>query len=90
MKSARVVVANRLGLHARPAALFVAVAQEFASQVLVGRPDDLRFADAKRVMSVLALNIGCGEEIEIEAEGADEELAVAALVTLVERDFDAE
>jgi phosphocarrier protein FPr len=75
-------------LHARPANLFVRVAASFVAVVEVRKGD--RRADAKNILEVLTLGAGCGDEIELTAAGADAQAAIAALGTLVERNFDAD
>jgi phosphotransferase system HPr (HPr) family protein len=75
-------------LHARPANLFVRVAAGFAAVVEVRKGE--RVADAKNILEVLTLGAAAGDEIELAAEGADGEAALAALAQLVERNFDAD
>lgn len=83
--SKRVVLKNAMGLHARPASRFVAVARDFASAVTVVRADsDELEVDAKLPMRLLTGGFVCGDEIEISADGPDEREAVEALVSLVE------
>lgn len=85
MPSKVVGITNPLGLHARPATLFVQCAQSFKSEVLVrnvSRGGD--FSNAKSIMQVLAQDVKRGEEIEIEAEGIDANEAVDALTKLIE------
>ena len=87
MQSRIVTVTNPLGLHARPAAAFVTCAQRFRCDVLVGRPAELAFANAKSIMAVLTLDVGRGEQLEIVAEGPDEAEAADALAELVAGGF---
>jgi phosphocarrier protein HPr len=78
---------NKVGLHARPAALFVQTAARFKdTRVEVVKNGTAR--DAKSILSVLTLGVGQGTEITVRAEGPQAEAAVAALADLVERDFD--
>ena len=81
-------VVNRLGMHARPAMMFVDVAAEFASSVRVKR-DDLD-VDGKSIMEVMMLAAGQGSELTIVVEGADADAAAAKLKALVEGGFDEE
>jgi len=91
MKEAKVVVNNKVGLHARPAALFVQTASKFQSDVNVSCPDPkedkLRTANAKSILGILTLGVFQGVEITVKADGEDEEEAVKALVALVENNF---
>jgi len=80
MKS--VEVNNKVGLHARPATFFIQKANEFKSTIWVEK--DGRRVNAKSLLGVLSLGIAQGTEINVIADGADEELAVDSLVELVE------
>ena len=90
MPKARTTILNSLGLHARPAMAFVDLANGFASDVTVRRTDGDEVVDGKSIMQMLLLAATQGTEIEIGAEGADADAAVAALVGLVESRFDEE
>jgi len=79
------IIKNRVGLHARPAALFVQTAQQFKSTMLAAKDD--REANAKSILSVLALGAGQGSVVTVRAEGEDEREAVEALKELVESGF---
>jgi len=72
----------RLGLHARAAAKLVRVAGGFHSQVLLRRLDGGASADAKSILSVLMLAASCGTELQVSAEGIDEEAAMNAVAEL--------
>lgn len=76
------VVANELGLHARPAGRFVALAGRFASEVQVAR--DGEWVSGLSVLSLLSLAAGQGTRLRIRADGPDAEDAVAALGRLIE------
>jgi len=77
----KIVVKNKQGLHARPAALFVQIANKFDSNIVV-RKGSLS-ANGKSIMGILMLEIGPGTEIWIEAEGEDAEEAITALEKIV-------
>jgi phosphocarrier protein HPr len=79
---AEIRLTNDVGLHARPAAAFVKKAAGYASTIRVRRDD--READAASLLQVLKLEAGHGATVVIEAEGEDEETAVAELVELLE------
>jgi phosphotransferase system HPr (HPr) family protein len=83
--SARLVVRNPSGLHARPAALFVRTAGQFGSNVTVSNPAAGKGpVDAKSILSVLTLGVSSGTEIEVTAEGNDAEAAIAGIREAVE------
>lgn len=76
------------GLHARPASKFVQTASTYESEITVSKADGDEEANAKSSIAVLSLGVEPGESITITAEGGDAERAVAALVELVESDFE--
>jgi phosphocarrier protein len=80
-----VQVRNKFGLHARPAAEFVKLANQFQSEILV-RKFDLE-VNGKSIMGMMMLAAECGVEITVRASGLDAERAVSELVSLVERGF---
>ena len=78
-------IVNRLGLHARPAAEFVKVANRFQAHVTV-RKDDLE-VNGKSIMGMMMLAAECGSALLIRADGDDAEAALAALLALVAAGF---
>jgi phosphotransferase system HPr (HPr) family protein len=91
MKEVKVVVDNEVGLHARPAALFVQEAAKFNSDINVYCQDpeskEDRNANAKSILGILTLGVFKGMEITIKAEGDDEDTAVETLKAMVEDNF---
>lgn len=85
MQEVTLVVRHKVGLHARPAAMFVQTAKKFKSAVLVGK-DEME-VDAKSILSILTLGVNQGTVIKVKATGEDEEQAVKALQELVESNF---
>ena len=79
-------IRNRLGLHARPAAMFVQEAVKFKSQVNVMK-DGLQ-VNGKSVMGLMLLAAESGSKLMIKADGPDEAKAIEALEKLFERKFD--
>lgn len=79
MVEQRVVVTNRLGLHARAAALLVRTAACFQSTLRLERVDGTAAADAKSILSVLMLAAARGTELRAIAEGVDENAALKTL-----------
>jgi len=78
-------ISNRLGLHARPSAQLTQVASRFHSDVYLAREG--RRVNAKSIMGVMMLAAGYGSTVSVEAEGPDEESAVAAIGALIESRF---
>lgn len=88
MKQRRLKVAGAVGLHARPAALFVNEAAKFASKIRVrNATSNTDWVDAKSILGVLTLGVEQNHEIEVTVEGSDEEQAAAALERLITTDF---
>ncbi|MCB6203439.1 HPr family phosphocarrier protein [Extibacter muris] len=82
-------IVNPTGLHARPASDFVATAKKFTSKIKIkDLTADEEPANAKSILTVLALGLAKGTEAEITAEGEDEEQAVESLAALIESGFD--
>ena len=79
MLKVKLKVINQLGLHARAAAQLVRLAGSFQSGIELKRADNAVIADAKSILSVLTLAAAKGTEIEIQAEGADEEQALQSI-----------
>lgn len=81
-------IINPTGLHARPASDFVAMAKNFTSKIKIDdlTNDDLP-ANAKSIIMLLSLGLVQGTDVEISAEGEDEEAAVRSLVELIESGF---
>lgn len=77
MKEFTHVIADPLGLHARPAGMLVKACAGYASTVTVTAPTGK--ADAKRLMAVMRLAAKQGMELTVSVEGADEEKAAAEL-----------
>lgn len=88
--SATFEISNKLGLHARPASLFVQAASGFDCEIQVENLSTSAVADGKSMMSMLMLAAACGTSLKITAEGSDAECAVKTLGGLVSRGFDEE
>ena len=82
----QLTIINKLGLHARAAAKFVACTTAFSSRIQTGK--DGQLIDGKSIMSVMMLAAGKGTVLDFEIEGRDEQDALAALQALVENRFD--
>lgn len=89
MATRTVLVGSASGLHARPAALFVAAAAAAAVKVTI-RTADKPAVPAASMLSVLALGARRGTEVTIEAAGDGADAALDTLAGLLARDLDAE
>lgn len=85
MQEIKAPIMNRLGMHARPAALFVKTASKFQCKVWV-RKDDLE-VNGKSIMGVMMLAAETGSALMIKTDGPDEKEALEALAKLVSDKF---
>lgn len=88
LAKAEVTIENELGLHARPAMTLVDLANQYASDIRLQKGEQV--VDGKSIMQVMMLAATQGTQLQITAEGADAEEAIAALQKLVESKFDEE
>ncbi len=80
-----ITIINKLGLHARAAAKFVTMASVFECDVRLVKGE--REVNGKSIMGVMMLAAGRGSQLEIVADGKDEQQAVCMLTELVEKRF---
>ncbi len=81
-------VVNKLGIHARPAALFVKTANRFTCDIFVEK--DGEKINGKSIMGLMMLAAGPGSKLTLHVKGADAPTAIAELEALVKRKFDEE
>jgi len=81
-----VTIVNQRGLHARAAAKFVKLADQFTAEVTVLKGDMV--VSGRSIMGLMMLAAAPGTDIELRASGADAAAALAAIAELVERKFD--
>src|ERR1700744_4669656 len=82
------IVGTKLGLHARPAARFVRVANRFSSDIIVEK--DGEEINGKSIMGLMLLAAGCGSRLKVTATGSDAADMIKALEELIARKFDEE
>ena len=82
------VIGNKLGLHARPAAMFVRVANRYAADIQVEK--DGEEINGKSIMGLMLLAAGCGSRLKVTVTGSDAEDMVKSLEELIARKFDEE
>lgn len=85
MYSETIVVENKTGLHARPAAAFVQAAMKFKSNITIEK--ESKQANAKSMLALLSVGASMGSKVTITAEGEDENEAVKALTDLIRSKF---
>ena len=79
------IIQNKVGLHARPAAVFVQTANKFKSNIFVEK--DGKKVSAKSILGVLSLGAEKGAIISVEIEGEDKEEAMKAIGELIANKF---
>lgn len=88
MAEKKVVVRNRAGIHARPAALIAQTANKFSSEILMEK--DGTTINAKSIMGVITMAAGYNTEIIVKSQGFDENEALEAINQLFENKFEEE
>ena len=82
------VILNEVGLHARPASVFVQAASQFGSDIKIRKTKDNRPAvNAKSILQVLMLGVSKGDHVELMIEGSDEAAAAKTLKILLDTDL---
>ena len=82
------VVLNKLGIHARPAAMFVKTANRFTCDIFVEK--DGEKVNGKSIMGLMMLAAGPGSTVTVSAHGHDATQALAEIEALIQRKFDEE
>ena len=85
MVETTIVIQNRLGLHARACSVFVKEAAKYASHITLAR-DGLE-VNGKSILGVMMLAAERGAELQLKADGSDEQQAITALVKVVNDKF---
>lgn len=82
MKKFEYVIKDEVGIHARPAGMLVKEAKKYQSKIVIRK--DGKAAEATKLMAVMSLGVKCGQTVEVEVEGADEDQAVAEIKAFFE------
>ena len=85
MKKFSYVVKDEAGIHARPAGLLVKEAKKYASKIMISK--DGKSAEATKLMAVMGLGVKCGQTVEVEITGEDEDIAYDAMREFFENNF---
>jgi len=80
------LVGNKLGIHARPAAAFVKIANRFHCEIFVEK--DGEKVNGKSIMGLMMLAAGPGSKLTVHAHGQDASQALAEIETLIKNKFD--
>jgi phosphocarrier protein len=83
-----VTIVNRLGLHARPAAMFVRIASRHRAEIWVSKEGEE--VNGKSIMGLMMLAAGQGSKLRIRCDGPDADKAIEELEELIKRGFNEE
>ncbi|MDC7288154.1 HPr family phosphocarrier protein [Blautia schinkii] len=82
MKKFSYVIKDEVGIHARPAGLLVKEAKKYESKIVINK--DGKSAEATKLMAVMGLGVKCGQTVEVEVSGADEDSAYEGMKAFFE------
>ena len=83
MKNFSYTVKDEVGIHARPAGMLVKEAKKYSSKIVLSK--DGKTAEAGKLMAVMGLGVKCGQTVEVEITGEDEEMAYESLREFFEK-----
>lgn len=86
MYKKEVIIIHEMGLHARPASIFIKEASKFKSEIILIK--DEKEYNAKSIIKILSMGAVKGDLITIKAEGSDDQLAVNTLVNIINSNFE--
>ena len=85
-KSIELTVNNKMGIHARPAAMIVRIANKYTAEVTVEKDDEQ--VTGKSIMGLMMLAAGNGSTLRFSADGSDADAMLEEMTTLFERKFE--
>ena len=85
MQAFKYTIRDELGIHARPAGLFVKEASAFPCKITIAK--DGKEVDAKRILGVMGLGVKCGQEITVTVDGEQEEEAATSIRAFLEENL---
>ena len=85
MKNFIYVITDEIGIHARPAGLLVKEAKKYASKVVIKANG--KSAEATRLMAVMGMGVKCGQTVEVEVTGDDEDAAFEGMKAFFEENL---
>ena len=87
MPTRTVKIASKVGLHARPAALFVRAVVDKGAPVTIAKADGVP-VDARSILMVMGLGVACGDEVTLATDGEAAETVLDELAQLLQSDHD--
>ena len=85
MKNFSYVITDEIGIHARPAGLLVKEAKKYASKIVLKANG--KSAEATRLMAVMGMGVKCGQTVEVEVTGDDEDAAFEGMKAFFEENL---
>lgn len=85
MKEFNYVIKDEVGIHARPAGMLVKEAKKYESRIVVSK--DGKTAEATKLMVLMGLGVKCGDTVNVEIDGADEEAAYNGMMAFFEENL---
>lgn len=85
MKNFSYVITDEIGIHARPAGLLVKEAKKYASKIVLKANG--KSAEATRLMAVMGMGVKCGQTVEVEVTGDDEDTAFEGMKAFFEENL---
>ena len=85
MKNFSYVITDEIGIHARPAGLLVKEAKKYASKVVIKANG--KSAEATRLMAAMGMGVKCGQTVEVEVTGDDEDTAFEGMKAFFEENL---
>lgn len=85
MKNFSYVITDEIGIHARPAGLLVKEAKKYASKVVIKANG--KSAEATRLMAIMGMGVKCGQTVEVEVTGDDEDAAFEGMKAFFEENL---
>ncbi len=86
MKEFTYTIKDKMGIHARPAAVMAKEAKNYGDTVITVNFGD-KSANASQLMKVMGLGVKCGDEVKITVEGPDEDAVAEAMEKFFEENF---
>lgn len=85
MKKFEYTIKDEVGIHARPAGMLVKEAKKYESKITIAK--DAKKAEATKLMALMGLGVKCGQTVEVEIVGADEEAAYEHMLKFFEENL---
>ncbi len=85
MKNFNYTIKDEVGIHARPAGLLVKEAKKYQSKIVISKEG--KSAEASKLMALMGLGVKCGQNVDVEISGEDEDVAYTAMKAFFEENL---